>query len=435
MDLFGRILFYIYGLALLAAAPILLPLMALKLRLKGRSRAGIRQRLGIFEKGLFSARGDRTVWIHAVSVGETLAAIPMVRELKRRRRGVMVYFSTVTETGNAVARKELDFDDVVFYFPLDLPMVSDRVVRAVNPDAFVVVETEIWPGVLAAMQSRGVPSVMVNGRISPRSYRGYLRFRFFISRILGLITRFNMQTAMDADRIKTLGAPSERVAVTGNVKFDQAFKTSTAGTGTLTRASLGISDETTVFVAGSTHPGEETEAIKAYRRMLEERPDTVMVLAPRHPERVGEVGELLNREGLKFKLKSKHKGGQLTAPSVLLVDTMGELSGLYKVGDVNFVGGSWVNIGGHNVLEPVAHGKPVFFGPVMHNFAEIAAILKDNGVGIEVKDGTALAREAGRLLGEPERLEKLGVTAKETLHANRGAVTRNVDLIEDCLYG
>lgn len=434
-NLYGNLLFFIYSILLLAVSPVLLPVMAIRLALKGRSRAGMRQRFGIFEKGFFAKRGEKTVWVHAVSVGETLAAVPLVKELKRQHGGTKVYFSTVTETGNAIAREKLDPDDSVFYFPFDLPFVADRVVGMINPDVFVVVETEIWPGVLSALHSRGIPSLMVNGRISPRSYRGYLRFRTFIGWALSLLNHMNMQTALDADRIKSLGAPAGSVSISGNVKFDQAFVTFKGGSASpATRAGLGIPDQALVFIAGSTHPGEEAETLKAYRRLLENHPETLMILAPRHPERVGEVSALLEREGMKYHLKSTLKGASLKTPCVILVDTMGELAGLYRVGDINFVGGSWAAVGGHNILEPVAFGKPVFFGPVMHNFAEISSILKDNGIGIEVKDGRALAREADRLLSEPERMELLGALAKQTLHANRGAVKRNVELIERYLY-
>jgi len=435
-DLYGNTMFFIYNVLMLAAAPVILPVMALRLALRGKSRAGIRQRFGIFEAGAFRDRGDKTVWVHAVSVGETIAAVPLVKELKRRRRGVKVYFSTVTETGNAVAREKLGFDDSVFYFPFDLPFVADRVAGMINPDAFVVVETELWPGVLKALNRRGIPTLMVNGRISPRSYRGYRRFGSFIKWVLSLMTRMNMQTQLDADRIRSLGAPPDSVSVSGNVKFDQAFATFNEGASNpATRPGLGIPASAVVMIAGSTHQGEEAEAIKAYKRLLESHPDCLMILAPRHPERITEVKALLEREGMKYRLKSGLKGEALNTPCVILLDTMGELAGLYRVGDINFVGGSWSSTGGHNVLEPVAFGKPVFFGPNMHNFAEISAILKDSGIGIEVKDGHALAREAERLLVEPERMEMLGGLAKNTLHSNRGAVKRNVELIERYLYG
>jgi 3-deoxy-D-manno-octulosonic-acid transferase len=432
----GKEVFIVYNALVVVFALFYLPFVALKMALRGRARSGIRQRFGIFENGFFGPRGERTVWVHAVSVGETLAAVPIIKELKERRNGIQVYFSTVTETGNSVAREKLDPDDRVFYFPFDLPFVAKSVVSRINPDLFVVVETELWPNVLRSVSGLNIPALLVNGRISNRSYRGYMRFRFFIRRVLGFLDHMNMQGAQDAERVKALGAPSTRVSIAGNVKFDKAFRT--AGdlkTSSATKASLGIPEQNIVFIAGSTHPGEEEQVITAYRRIIEKRPDCYLVLAPRHPERVPDVTALVKREGFACWLKSGLKGELPAPPGVVVVDTMGELAGLYRIGDINFVGGSWNETGGHNVLEPVAFGKPVFFGPNMHNFPEISGILKDSGVGIEVKDGAGLAREALRLMGEPERLERLGGVAKETLHANRGALARNVELIERYLYG
>jgi 3-deoxy-D-manno-octulosonic-acid transferase len=272
--------------------------------------------------------------------------------------------------------------------------------------------------------------VMVNGRISPRSFRGYRKAGFFMRRVLPLFSWFNMQTAQDAERITALGAPGDRVSVAGNVKFDQACGNIAAGGREFTRAMLGIPEDAVVMVAGSTHEGEEEEAIKAYRHLRESFPDTFLIIAPRHPERFKQVEELIKKEGLRYTLKSAFKGETLPAPGVMLLDTMGELAGVYAVGDINFVGGSWTPVGGHNVLEPAAFGKPVFFGPHMHNFNEISRILKESGAGIEVRDGAHLAEEGGLLLKDPARMRALGIAARDALMKNRGALIKNVELIE-----
>jgi len=430
------VFFTLYTLLLYLAAPFYFPFMAVKMALKGKGRAGIGQRLGFYDGGFKLAGGGSSVWVHAVSVGETLAAVPIVKALKERHPGVRVYFSTVTETGNKVAKENLSDDERIFFFPFDFPGVVGRAIDAIRPDVFVVVETEIWPNLLHALSKRGIPSVMVNGRISRRSYRRYMWVKFLMGPVLALFSRMNMQTASDAERIKDMGAPPDRVGVTGNVKFDHACSAlKEGGKDVHTRARLGIPDNAVVVIAGSTHAGEEEQVLTAYRRILESYPDAFLILAPRHPERNSEVGALLDRAGVKYKLKSSLTGGRLTGPGVILLDTMGELAGLYRVGDINFVGGSWAQVGGHNVLEPVAFGKPVFFGPVMHNFAEIGSMLRDCGVGIEVKDGLELAKEAVRLLQEPERLDTLAKTAREALLKNRGALGRNVSLIEGYLKG
>ena len=428
-------LFRIYNILLYIFSVFFFPFMAVRLALKGKRRAGLKQRFGFFPKGFFSRKGGKAIWVHAVSVGETLAAVPLVKALKERHPDLTVFFSTVTETGNAVATANIGSIARVFYFPFDFMSVVKKVLSLAAPDCFVVVETEIWPNVVKALHDRGVPSVLVNGRISPRSYSGYSRARFFMRKVLEMIGAFNMQTQADAERIKALGAPSGRVRVVGNVKFDQACGSPREGKEVLTKARLGIPENALVVVAGSTHENEEAEVLAAYKRLLEDYPDAVLILAPRHPERVPKVEALLQKEGLKYRLRSAHRGERITGPEVLLVDTMGELALLYRAGDIIFVGGSWAPVGGHNVLEPAAYGKPVFFGPHMHNFAEISAALRDCGVGIEVRDGLHLAREAGRLLDEPERYETIGKLAKETLLRNRGALQKNLELIERHLYG
>ncbi|MBI5694805.1 MAG: 3-deoxy-D-manno-octulosonic acid transferase [Nitrospirae bacterium] len=427
-------MFFIYSALLYLLAPIFFPIMAINLALRGKSRAGLRQRLGIFDDGFFGQRGSKTVWVHAVSVGETLAAVPLVSKLKYRNPGVQVYFSTVTETGNAVAREKLDPADRVFYFPFDFPFAVNSVINKMRPDVFVVVETELWPNLLHALSRQGIPAVMVNGRISPRSYRNYYRARFFMRRVLALISRFSMQTAQDAVRIKAIGAPHERVIVAGNVKFDQACASiRDKGAGPVTRASLGLPESALVMVAGSTHGGEEEEVIAAYRKILVSNPDACLILAPRHPERLEAVRSLLAGASMPYRLKSGLGAAPSRMPGVILLDTMGELSGMYRVGDINFVGGSWVSVGGHNILEPAAFGKAVFHGPHMHNFAEIRDILMAAGVAKEVRDGVELAREGMRLVHEPERVRSITESAREALTANRGALERNVGLIEGFL--
>ncbi|HLB25841.1 MAG TPA: 3-deoxy-D-manno-octulosonic acid transferase [Nitrospirota bacterium] len=404
--------------------------MAVRLALKGRGRAGIGQRLGLLGDGFEAEAGGKAVWVHAVSVGETLAAVPIVKALGERRPGLRIYFSTVTETGNKVARENLEGLAKVFYFPFDFPSIVRRVVRRLRPDVFVVVETEIWPNLLKALRDKGIPAVMVNGRISPRSFKGYSRAKFFMRAVLPLFSGLNMQSSQDAERITALGADPKKVKVAGNVKFDQACRALDGGRAAFTRAALGLPDRAVVMIAGSTHEGEEKEALLAYGLLREEFEDSFLVIAPRHPERFSQVEDLIRSGGMPCVRKSASAGERLTAPCVMLLDTMGELASFYRVCDVVFVGGSWTAVGGHNVLEPAAFGKAVFFGPHMHNFEEISRILKSCGVGIEVKDGRELAAEAVRLLREPARVEAVGKAAKEALMRNRGALDRNVELVE-----
>ncbi len=426
-------MFYIYSAALYALSVFFFPYMAVRMALKGKGRAGIGQRLGFLGDDFRLKHAGKTVWVHAVSVGEALAAVPMAGALMKDMPGINVYFSTVTETGSAVARERLGAGVRVFYFPFDFPFAVRRVIDAISPDCFVVVETEIWPNLLLELNKRGIPALMVNGRISPRSFRRYRLARFFIRRVLSMFARLNMQTDRDAERVIGLGAPADRVAVAGNVKFDQACGPADGLKDVMSKAALGLPEDSVALVAGSTHEGEEEEVIRAYRLVLRDFPKAFLIIAPRHPERLPDVRALLAREGMDYRLKSGIHCGTTTGPGVLLVDTMGELAGIYRVGDINFVGGSWVPVGGHNILEPAAFGKAVFFGPHMHNFAEISRILKECGAGMEVADGEALAREAIRLLREPGHVAAIAKAAREAIQRNRGAVKRNVELIEGYL--
>lgn len=430
-------MFIIYSALLYLSSIFFFPYLAVRLALKGKSRAGLMQRLGFLGPGLADGPGRpgrKAVWVHAVSVGETLAAVPIVKALSERHPDLIIFFSTVTETGNAVANENIGSLARIFFFPFDFPFSVHRVLRVLRPDVFVIVETELWPNALKAVYDSGAQALMVNGRISPRSFKGYGRVRFFMRRVLALISFFNMQTAQDAKRIVSLGASEDRVSVAGNVKFDQALGKGGPGQG-FTRGMLGIPEASVVMVAGSTHEGEEEEALAAYRRLLGSFPDSILIIAPRHPERFRQVEELIRKEGFKCYPKSAFKVGKtLPVPGVMLLDTMGELAGVYAIGDINFVGGSWAAVGGHNVLEPAAFGKPVFFGPYMHNFQEISRILKECGAGIEVTNGMNLAGEAVRLLNDPPRMRALGLAAKEVLMRNRGALGKNVELIERYLY-
>ena len=254
-----------------------------------------------------------------MSVGETVAAAPLVIRLKQAYPDTEIYFSTVTETGNNIAHEKLGDVAKIFFFPFDFGDVVRRVIGQMSPDLFVVVETEIWPNLLHALHDKKIPSLIVNGRISPRSFKGYSRFGFLFRRVLPLVSRFLMQSEMDAERIIKLGAPPERVSVAGNIKFDQAI---VAGKPAATRAALGIPEGAKVFIAGSTHQGEEDEALKAYGKLLMDFPDIVMVLAPRHPERFAAAEESVKRAGFVCRRKSTLAPGPSLKPAPYCSSTL-----------------------------------------------------------------------------------------------------------------
>ncbi len=403
--------------------------------LRGRTRRGLRERFGFYTADrLTPLEGKKVIWVHAVSVGETQAAAPLVKSLKSRFPDWALVLSNVTETGHKVALGIAGID-LCLYFPYDFPLTIKRVFRQLRPELVVIVETEIWPNFIRAAGRAGVPTVLVNGRISDRSFPRYRWLRFFIQPVLGEFSLFCMQSPLDAERIMAMGAPAERVEVTRNLKFDMQTGGLNHGDPSSVRLKFGLPAGGKVLVAGSTHAGEEEQVIEVYRRLLANGLDLVLVLAPRHPERCRAVGELLTSRNLSFVRRSglNDMPAALSPGSVLLVDTVGELLRFYFAADLVFVGGSLAPVGGHNVLEAALLKKPVLFGPHMHNFKEISRMLAEAGGGVEVSGSEELYRMALGLLGDSERCRAMGEKGYALLQQNRGATQRTLQAIERVL--
>jgi 3-deoxy-D-manno-octulosonic-acid transferase len=308
--------------------------------------------------------------------------------------------------------------------------VVNRALDRIRPRAVLLTETELWPAFIRACTRRGIPVVAVNGRISPRSYPRYRRVRFWFGRVLREVRLFCMQSPEDAARIRDLGAPADRVHVVGNLKFDLAGDED-PGEGARVRGMLGLAPDRPVLVAGSTHKGEEPVVLEAFARARDAVPDLALVLAPRHPERLDEVAGLLREARLRWARRSQAPVPGETA--AILVDTMGELARLYAAGTVVYIGGSLVPVGGHNVLEPAAHGRPVLFGPHMGNFAEMARLFLEQGAGLQVQDAAGLAAGAVRLLADPAEAARMGSAGRRIVATHRGAAQRTLALLEQVL--
>jgi 3-deoxy-D-manno-octulosonic-acid transferase len=428
-------MYLLYNGLLLLASLGGLPYFALKSLRVRKYRAGVRQRFGHVPQEVVAAlKGTRPLWLHAVSVGEVIAAAPLVSALRHRFPQLPILVSTVTETGQATARDKMA-TAACLYFPLDYPWVVRRVIGRIQPRLFLMVETEIWPNFLRELTRQGIPALLVNGRISPRSFRGYRRLKPFMRHVLQTITSFNMQTKVDAERIIAIGAEPSRVQITGNIKYDLALDSLTSAQEHALRAELGLGDAP-VFMAGSTHRGEEDIVCEAYLQARAQVPMLRLLLAPRHLDRLDEIEALLRSRQLPMRRRSQgHMASHEGEAPVLLLDTIGELAMLYAVGTVVFVGGSFAPIGGHNVLEPAAHRKAIVFGPHMHNFHEIAAALLEAGGGLQVREPEALGAAVIELLQDPERCQSMGEAAYRVLRENQGAIERNVQLIEELLRG
>ena len=416
---------YSFVLALLALG--YLPLFLVRKVWGAGYPVALRERLG-FARVPPAPLPRSRFWVHAVSVGEVMAAVPLVQALRIRWPAADVVVSTVTATGDRVARARLPEAAATFTFPLDFPGAVRRTVRRVGPAAFIALETELWPNLLRALRRAEVPAILANGRISDRSYRRYRLVRGLFRRVLDHVALFCMQSEEDARRIISLGARPERVLVTGNLKMEAP--PGDAGTAELWRRLLHLG-QAPVVVAGSTHRGEEALVLDAFRSVRPAADGLRLVLAPRHPERLDEVEALIRSRGLAVVRRSRVSAG--SAPEVILVDTMGELASLYAVADVIFVGGSLVPVGGHNVVEPALHAKPVVFGPHMTNFREAAALLLRADAAVQVGSGAELATALGRLLADAPARQALGRAAWSAVRSHQGACVRTVSAIERVL--
>ena len=425
------------GVGLAVAAPAYLAKAA-----RRGTGVALRERLGRLPDSVVAAlRGRRAVWVHAVSVGEVTAAAPLLRAIKARHPTLCLFVTTVTATGRQTVIERVPQADATAYFPLDFPRVAERVLRLVEPRAFLCVETELWPNFLFALARRGVPAFLVNARLTERSARRYAWARRLFQPALAGVVGFGAQTAADAERLAAIGADPGRIVITGNLKFDQGTEDADMPSAAR-RAGLGLGPEERLWVAGSTHAGEETHLVRAYLRLRQRDPRLVLLLAPRHLDRLDKVEAMVREEGAEPVRRTAPIGGRRSAsagpasgaaPRVILLDTLGELASLYAEAEVAFVGGTLAPVGGHNLLEPAARGKPVVFGPHTHKCEEIARTLLAAGAGVRVDSTEALVDQVGRLLADGALRARMGRQGLEMVARNRGAVDRTLALVHPWL--
>jgi 3-deoxy-D-manno-octulosonic-acid transferase len=419
-------LFQLYSILLAFGFVLALPFYLWKGRATGKYLRTFRERMGARPYPAHPP-GERSIWIHAVSVGEVLAARPLVAALKERLPACRVFLSTTTPTGNAVAAKGVPADGL-FYAPFDWPRPVRAALAALDPMLLVLVEREIWPNLIHESHRRGTRVAIVNGRLSERSFGRYRLVSVFLRQVLGEVDLFLMQATPHADRVRALGAPMARVQVTGNLKFDAA-EAPQPSEALVARFGPAARAERPLFVAGSTTAGEEELVLAAFRRVLERVPRAALLLAPRHPERFDRVATLVASFGLGCVRRSTLEPGGWGDEEVVLLDTLGELSSVYALADVVFVGGSLVAAGGHNILEPVAAGRPVIVGRHMENFQEIADQFRSAGALVQVADASQLGEAVAALLLDPTRRRELCERGQRVLEENRGAVRRTVDAL------
>ncbi|MFB3815913.1 MAG: 3-deoxy-D-manno-octulosonic acid transferase [Terriglobales bacterium] len=419
----------LYSMALALALVVSAPWWLVQMLRHGKYRAGLGERFGRVPRRLHR-EGGHTSWVHAVSVGEVLAISGVVQELRRRLPDRRMVVSTTTATGQKLAREKFG-EANVFYFPLDFAFAIRPYLRALRPELVVVAETEFWPNFLREVRQSGARVAIVNARISDRSYPRYRLLRGLVRRALSGMDIFLAQSDEDARRLREIGAPAERVHVSGNLKFD-VKPPATAPIVSKVRAAVAESGAWPIVVAGSTVDGEEAIVLEAFRQFQRSFPGALLVLAPRHPERFAAVADLLHASGTTFRRRSQWNDEPLGA-GVFLLDTIGELGALYAVADMAFVGGSLVPRGGHNILEPALHGVPVIAGPYTENFRDIVSLFRSAGALPVVKDAAELAAVLTDLANKRDVRELLAAQGKAIVQQHAGATARTAAALAELL--
>ncbi len=420
-------MYVFYSLLLACAALLSLPWWIIQMLRLGKYRSGLAERLGFVPNRLNDAQPG-CIWVHAVSVGEVLAVSQLISELQAQNPDRQIFVSTTTATGQALARQRFG-ENRVFFMPLDFGFAVRRYLNVLKPQLIVIAETEFWPNLLHLAGKRQTSLAIVNARISDRSFPRYRRFKWFFGRVLSEVDLFLAQTADDAQRLREIGASTERVRVSGNLKFDIRPNAQPA---LITGLRAAIGNRSPVIVCGSTAEGEEESLLTAFKAIQGQFPEAVMVMAPRHPERFEKVAALISTEGFALQRRTLWQAPQPIRSGVFLLDSVGELAAVYELADIAFVGGSLVPTGGHNILEPAQYGSAILVGPHTFNFREIVSLFEQGGA-VETVTGENLASEFLSLLSHPDKRQRMGRLAKELFAKHAGATHRTLDALAPLL--
>ncbi|NLC52562.1 MAG: 3-deoxy-D-manno-octulosonic acid transferase [Firmicutes bacterium] len=419
---------FLYHLLLLLYFIAALPLLMFKV-LTGKA-VQVKEQFGFLPHTLLNDLKNRTViWIHGVSVGETVAASPICAEIRKQFPQVTIVFSTVTSTGRIMAEKLIPADAFI-YFPFDLPMVVKKVLAQIKPALVLIMETELWPNFIKTANQMGIKVILANGRISEKSFRRYLLLGPYFQEMLRKMDTLIMQSQKDVDYVLALGAEKKRVYNFGNTKYDVNIPSHGRGGDRTFVETLQLGEASPILVVGSTHANEEELFIPVYQRLKAEFPDLVMVLAPRHPERVKEIESLYKKAGIPTirRTELQNQNTQREA-AVIFLDTIGELLSAYRLADLVFVGGSLVKFGGHNILEPAVYGRTIFVGPYMDDYKDILSLFLNNDACIQVKDLNELEEKMLYYLKNKHEADVKGQNALKIVRSNQGATKRMVSLL------
>jgi 3-deoxy-D-manno-octulosonic-acid transferase len=423
-------MFILYNILQLCFLLVFFPLLTLFVALSDKYRDRIPARLGrgLIKKIGMEKRQFKTIWLHALSVGEVTSAVPLVSGLRQRYPAATIIVSVTTRTGRKVADDLLGKTaDRIIDGPLDLLPVVRRFIRQIHPDLFILVETDFWPNILICLKRHGIPAILVNGRVSQKSMTRYRRLRFFFRPMFQCFSFLCMQTEGDRDKMVLLGISPEKLPPLGNLKFATP---AAGGNGSLAIKAGFLPKNRIVFIAGSTHPGEEQIVLDSYARLRDSYPELFLVIAPRDPTRAEEVGALAAARGLTVALRS---AGTFQPADIFILDTIGELIDFYALAHLAFVGGSLVKKGGHNPIEPAAMAIPVLFGPNMEDFSEIADTLIKEGGALEIRDLQQLTKALTDLLDTPDHRSRMGQAARRCVLRQHDIIAKHLLLIDKLL--
>jgi 3-deoxy-D-manno-octulosonic-acid transferase len=431
----------LYNIVFFIAVTLGLPLIIPMVLISEKRRKTVFQRLGLtrlppkFVREDFEKSKKKRVWVHGLSVGEVLSAVPLVERLNECSAAPHLVFSASTKTGYDIANRHFTGHvGTIFYFPYDLAFSVNRITRKIAPEVVVIVETDIWPNFLFEMRKRRASVLLVNARLSKASFAGYKHLGFFAKEVFLNFVHICAQSLEDAKRFHQLGIPLDRITITGNIKFDETHQTPGFKEIETLKRSMHMQHAQTVVLAGSTHPGEEEILLKAFTRLKANARDLLLIVAPRNPERAGSVFRMFNSAGFSVGLITEIK--KISSDKkfdVIIIDTIGLLKALYAVSDIAFIGGSLVDCGGHNPLEPAAFSKPILFGEDMSDFADISRMLLEAGGAVCVKNAEDLYAAAASLIENDKKALEMGRNALGVFTANRGAIEKTMKVIKGYL--
>ncbi len=425
-------LWVVYNLIFPVVFLFMLPKFLSRMIRRGGYWQHFEQRIGHFgTQTKAKIREHRRIWVHAVSVGEIYVAFRFMKAYREKHPDVRFALSTTTSTAHAIGRKEIDARDVLFYFPVDLPGVIEKVLRIINPVRIVLVEGEFWPNLIRLADRAGVPISLINGRMSENSYKGYRKLKSLTADVLRRINPICVQGEIEAERMIGIGALKENVHVMGTVKFDVAErdpKGEAVAQDVLKK--IGVPDDAVIILGGSTWPGEEAVLCALYKKLKATHPKLFLIMVPRHVERAPEVIEAFEKENLSFVRRSQADGFGGALPDLLFVDTTGELRNFYSVADIIFVGKSLKENGGQNPIEPALYGKAVVVGPNMENFPAVMPEFTKQQAILQVADEQELADIFEKLLSDDIFRKNLGGRAADVVNRNRGVIQRTVDILD-----